>query len=159
MQLRPYRPADSDEVLELNQGAQEGVGWLDADRLEWLVGLASQVLVVEESGSVAGFAVVLRPGTAYDSVNYRWFAERYTDFGYLDRIVVASAHRRRGIAGRLYDAAEQASRPDGRLLCEVYVEPPNEPSLAFHAGRGYTEVGRLPQANGKTCTMLGKELG
>jgi predicted GNAT superfamily acetyltransferase len=32
-------------------------------------------------------------------------------------------------------------------------------SLAFHAARGYVEVGRLLQTNGKTCSMLVKELG
>lgn len=156
--LRPYEPVDAAPVLELNQGALDGVGWLDAERLDRLVGMASEVLVVADDAGVAGFAVVLPPGTAYDSVNYRWFGARYETFGYLDRIVVSPERRRRGVAGMLYDAAEDASRPAGRMVCEVYVEPPNGPSLAFHSGRGYTEVGRLLQANGKTCTMLVREL-
>jgi predicted GNAT superfamily acetyltransferase len=158
VQLRPYSAGDAESVLALNQANLHGVGPLDPERLRWLVTMTSQALVAEDHGALAGFALVFPPGTDYDSSNYAWFAERWDEFGYLDRIVVAPTHRRRGIAGLLYDAAEDGARASGRLLCEVYVEPPNEASLAFHAARGYTEVGRLLQANGKTCSMLAKEL-
>lgn len=90
------------------------------------------------------------PGTAYDSINYRWHDERLADHTYLDRIVVHDAYRRRGLASLLYDEVEQGAL----VSLEVYVDPPNEASLAFHAARGYTEVGRLPQLNGNTCVML-----
>lgn len=159
VQLRPYSAGDAATVLALNQANLDGVGPLDADRLDWLVTMTSQALVAAEAGTLAGFALVFPPRTDYDSSNYAWFGQRWDEFGYLDRIVVAPTHRRRGIAGLLYDAAEEAARPSGRLVCEVYVEPPNEASLAFHAARGYVEVGRLAQANGKTCSMLAKELG
>ena len=156
--LRPYDERDGATVLALNQSNLDGVGPLDPDRLNWLVGMADQALVADDDGTVAGYALVFGPDTDYDSTNYRWFVERFADFGYLDRIVVAPTHRRRGIGNQLYDAAEDGARTRGQLVCEVYVEPPNEASLAFHAARGYTEVGRLPQANGKTCTMLAKRL-
>jgi len=159
VRLRTYTDDDADAVLDLNQSNLDGVGPLDPDRQRWLVSMADQVLVADDGGTLAGFAFVFGPRSDYDSSNYRWFVERMDDFGYLDRIVVAPTHRRRGIAGRLYDAAEEMARHRGRLVCEVYVEPPNTPSLAFHAARGYREVGRLRQVNGKTCTMLAKELG
>jgi predicted GNAT superfamily acetyltransferase len=38
----------------------------------------------------------------------------------------------------------------------VYVDPPNEASLEFHGRRGYVEVGRLLQDNGKTVVLLVK---
>jgi predicted GNAT superfamily acetyltransferase len=158
VRLRAYTDDDADAVLALNQSNLDGVGPLDPDRQRWLVSMADDVLVADDSGTLAGFAFVFGPRTDYDSTNYRWFVERMDDFGYLDRIVVAPTHRRRGIAGMLYDTAEAVSRHRGRLACEVYVEPPNTASLAFHAARGYREVGRLLQANGKTCTMLAKEL-
>ena len=155
--------ANDDEletVLTLNQANLDGVGPLDPERLRWLLAMTAESgqALVADDGEVAGFAMVFGPATAYDSVNYRWFVERYDSFGYLDRIVVAPSHRRRGIATLLYDAAEDAARETGRLVCEVYVEPPNEASLAFHDRRGYAEVGRLAQANGKTCVMLEKAL-
>ena len=158
VRLRPYEPTDADAVLALNQANLDAVGWLDADRLEWLIGLAENALVVDEDGALAGFAITLAPGTAYDSVNYAWFAQRYADFSYLDRIVVAPAYRRSGVGSLIYDEAEAHASRRGRLTAEVYVEPPNESSLAFHRRRGYAEVGRLVQANGKTCAMFVKEL-
>ncbi len=158
MRLRAYDPSDADAVLGLNQANLEAVAWLDADRLRWLVGLAQDCLVADDDGALAGFAITLLPGTAYDSANYGWFGLRYDDFLYLDRIVVAAEHRRRGVGNLLYDAAEERARAHGRLAAEVYVEPPNEVSLEFHERRGYAEVGRLAQADGKVCSMLVKEL-
>ena len=123
-------------VLTLNQANLDGIGPLDDDRLRWLLEMAStdgQALVADD-GEIAGFAMVFEPDTAYDSSNYRWFVERYDAFGYLDRIVVAPTHRRRGV-GTLLDGearAEDGARGPGRLVCEVYVEPPNVASLAFH---------------------------
>src|SRR5690606_39219826 len=126
---------------------------VDPDRLTWLVSLAEHCFVVADGDRVAGFAMLFGPGTEYDSPNYAWFSQRYDGFGYLDRIVVDPAYRRTGVGNSLYDAAEAASKRHGRMVLEVYVEPPNQPSLAFHRSRGYVEVGRLPQENGKTCGM------
>ena len=160
MQIRELGDRDLDPVLELNQGALEGVGTLDLQRLAWIVGLSDQAIVVDDDGTIAGFCLIVRPGTAYDSPNYRWFSQRYVDFGYLDRVVVAASHRRRGVGSMMYDHVETMAGPLGQMALEVYVDPPNVVSLAFHEGRGYTEVGRLlDQANGKTSTMLLKPLG
>lgn len=155
---RPYEPSDADAVLALNQSALDAVSSLDAERLDWLVRLADHCLVVPDGDRLAGFAVMIGPGTAYDSINYAWFSERYDAFGYLDRIVVDPAYRRTGVGSGLYDAAEAASTRHGRMTLEVYVEPPNGASLGFHRSRGYAEVGRLAQPNGKTCGMFAKEL-
>jgi hypothetical protein len=158
--LRPYASTDAEEVLALNQSHLDGVGPLDPKRQEWLVSIADACLVVEDAGAVVGFVMTFGPDTDYDSRNYRWFRERYERFGYLDRVVVADTHQRRGLGRMMYDAVEPAVLGEGghgRMALEVYVEPPNVGSLAFHAARGYAEVGRLPQDNGKLVTMLVKE--
>ena len=152
MAIRPIQSFDLDAVLALNQGALDGVGTLDADRLQWIVGLADQALVADVGGDIGGFVITIAPGKAYDSPNYRWFEERFDRHCYLDRIVVAPAHRRTGIASILYDRIE-ATLP---VTLEVYAEPPNEVSLAFHAARGYQQIGRLPQDNGKVAAMFVK---
>ncbi|MGH3424238.1 MAG: GNAT family N-acetyltransferase [Nocardioidaceae bacterium] len=159
MDLRPLDPSDHETVLALNQGALEGVGTLDLERLGWIAGLAEQAVLADDGGTVAGFAITIAPGTSYDSANYRWFGGQYDDFAYLDRIVVAPGHRRRGVATLLYDTLERRASGRGRMTLEVYAEPPNAASLAFHAARGYDEVGRLDQANGKKAAMLVKALG
>lgn len=160
MQLRQITRPDHDTVLALNQGALDGVGPLDGDRLEWILGLADQMLLADDDGTIAGFALTLMPGTEYDSANYRWFCERYEAFTYLDRIVIAPSHRRQGVGTAIYDAVEAAAAEchHPRVALEVNVEPPNVASLGFHTSRGYAEVGRLEQDDGKTVAMMVKSL-
>jgi uncharacterized protein len=156
--LRPITEADVPAVLALNHRFVDLLSPLDAERLLWLVGLADHADVVEVDDQVAGFVLTMAPGAAYDSENYRWHAERYDDaFYYLDRIVIADEMRRRGLAGFVYNAMEDAARPFGRMTLEVNVDPPNLGSLAFHERRGYVEVGRLGEP-GHVVGLMAKEL-
>lgn len=142
--LRPMTPRDHPHVLALNAANVEALAPLDEDRLREIEGAADRFDVLEEDGDFAGFVVTFAPGAAYDSENYRWFAERHDrDFYYLDRIVLASAMRRRGLGSFVYDDVEATARPSGRLALEVNLVPRNDASLAFHDRRGYVEVGRL----------------
>ncbi|HEX2175693.1 MAG TPA: GNAT family N-acetyltransferase [Nocardioidaceae bacterium] len=151
--------ADIFAVLSLNAHSVDVTGPLDADRLADIRSMAVRADVVEVDGWIAAFALVLPPDAAYDSANFAWFKQRYgDDFLYLDRVVVSELHRRSGIGGRIYDAAESDAAALGRLTCEVNAEPPNEASLAFHAHRGYVEAGRLAQDSGKVTAMFVKEL-
>jgi uncharacterized protein len=151
--------ADTYAVLSLNADSVEVTGPLDSERLAKLRAMAVRADVAEVDGWVAGFALVLPPDVDYDSANFAWFCRRYgAEFLYLDRVVVSEMNRRSGIGGAIYDAAEADAVRYGRLACEVNVEPPNDASLAFHAHRGYTEVGRLSHDSGKVTSMLVKEL-
>jgi len=150
--------ADVSEVLALNEASVADLSPLDIPELTRLRRLARRDDVVEVNGQVAAFVLVFGPSADYDSANYRWFTERYADFGYLDRIVVGQQWRRRGLGRLIYDDVEKAAGSHGRLACEVNLEPPNHASLAFHAARGYVEVGRLRYDGGKVTAMLVKEL-
>lgn len=142
--LRPLTDADVPGVVALNQANLDAVSRMDEDRLGLLRGWADRFDVVEEDGEVAGFVVTFAPGSPYDSANYRWFAERHAaDFYYLDRIVFADRFRRRGLGGFVYGALERVAATHGRMTLEVNLVPRNDASLAFHAHRGYDEVGRL----------------
>jgi predicted GNAT superfamily acetyltransferase len=44
------------------------------------------------------------------------------------------------------------------MVCDVNIEPRNDASLAFHAARGYREVGRLAHGSVKAVALLSKEL-
>lgn len=145
-------------VLALNEASVRELSPLDETRLHYILDLAHAALVVEREGEVAAFAIAIGPGTPYDSANYRWFAERYERFLYLDRIAVGAAHRRRGLGALLYDAMEDAARPFGQMVCDVNVEPRNDASLAFHAARGYEDVGRLVHGQLKTVALMRREL-
>ena len=141
--LRPVSAADVPHVLALNARNVEALAPMDEERLHELRGLADRFDVVEQDGVFAGFVITFAAGTSYDSENYRWFSERYDSFCYLDRIVLLEDRRRQGLGSFVYDEVETAARPRGRLLLEVNLVPRNDVSLAFHARRGYKEVGRL----------------
>lgn len=150
--------ADADAVLRLNLDSVWALSALDSDALDRHRESAALALVCEVEARIAAFALAYAPGASYGSINYRWHADRFDDFVYLDRIAVDPAFRRRGIAGAMYDVAETTAQPHGRMVCEVYSEPPNVASLAFHAARGYREIGHLLQHNGSKCVMLEKPL-
>jgi uncharacterized protein len=158
VQVRELARADWPAVLALNEASVRELSPLEEDRLGYILALAHRSLVVEDGGEVAAFAIAVAPGTPYDSANYRWFAERYERFLYLDRIAVAAERRRRGHGALLYDAMEQAARPFGRIVCDVNVKPRNEASLAFHAARGYEDLGRLAHGELKTVALMCKAL-
>ena len=156
--LREPTRADWPRMLELNLASERELSPLEEQRLEWILSLAQSAVVAERGGEIAGFALAIPPGTAYDSENYRWFAARFERFLYLDRIVVAASQRRHGIGTRLYDAMETAAVGFERMVCEVNVVPPNPASLAFHVARGYAEIDRLEHGSEKVVALLGKEL-
>jgi predicted GNAT superfamily acetyltransferase len=150
--------ADLDAVLRLNADHVELLSELDRERLVELRARASRADVVLCDGHLAGFVLVFSPGADYDSPNYLWFAAAFgSSFDYLDRIVIDDRFRRRGLAGAAYDEVEAAAARRGRLTLEVNIDPPNEPSLAFHRGRGYREVGQLG-GPGHRVSLMAKDL-
>lgn len=158
MNAREMARADWPTVLALNEASVRELSPLDETRLRYILELAHAALVVERDGELAAFAIAIAPGTEYDSANYRWFAERYERFLYLDRIAVGAAHRRHGLGALLYDAMEEAARPFGQMVCDVNVRPRNDASLGFHAARGYQDVGRLEHGEVKTVALMRKQL-
>jgi predicted GNAT superfamily acetyltransferase len=156
MRLRPLVPDDLDEVLALNRASEPHVGPVDRDRLESIVSECTLALVADDAGALAGFVLVLGPGAAYDSPNYRWFAARHASFRYVDRVAIAPAHHRSGLGRRLYrhvfDHAAAAGAP--LVAAEVNLEPPNPVSQRFHAALGFVEVGRQETYGGAVVVQL-----
>jgi predicted GNAT superfamily acetyltransferase len=159
VQIRALTDADVEAVLALNEESVAALAPMAAEDLARFRSLTAHTLVCQLDGEVAAFAIAYAPGTAYDSVNYLWHSERFDDFLYLDRIAVSARFRRRGIASALYDAMETVARRHGRMVCEIYSDPPNHVSIAFHTARGYSEVGRLRLASGHEVVMMEKPLG
>ena len=155
--LRPVTESDHDEVLALNLAEVVNLAPMDEARLVELRDWADRFDVVEVDGRFSGFVVTVAPGTAYDSENYAWFTAAYDSFYYLDRVVLHPRVRRRGVGGRVYDELESVAAGYGRLALEVNLEPRNDASLAFHAGRGYVEVGRLGD-EAHLVSLMSKEL-
>lgn len=153
--------ADSTALLALNESCVPHVNSIGVAELAFFLEQAMACVKCVERGTLAGFMICLAPGCAYASPNYAWFDAHYTDFAYVDRLMVAPAFRRRGVAGQLYDEITAQALELGlmRLCCEVNVEPPNPQSLQFHSQLGFVEVGRQRTEGGsKEVALLVKEL-
>ena len=158
--IRPLVDADIDAVLAINEANVPEVGTVDRARMARLVE-SSIVATVVDIDAVVGFCLVLPSGTDYDSVNYRWFAERYDRFAYLDRVAIQEEARGRGLGRALYDEVEQHLVALGHLQLglEVNIDPPNEPSLAFHRRLGFVEVGQQDTPYGIRVSMQLRAVG
>ena len=155
MLLRPYRDDDLTALTAINDAAYPAVPITPESELAELAAMSTVRVVVDDDG-VAGFVFGMPPGLDYASENYRWFSARYTEFVYVDRIVVAERLRSQGIGPQLYAAVFDQARAVGAdvVLCEVNVEPPNPRSLAFHARLGFVEVGRQATKGGAVVVAL-----
>lgn len=139
--IRDTRPADFAAILALNAESVHFLSPLDATRLIALDQIAAHHRIIEIDGTVVAFLLAFREGTTYDSPNYRWFAARYSEFLYIDRVVVAGAQQGRGHGTRLYEDLFACARA-ARIVCEFDLDPPNPASARFHAQHGFREVGR-----------------
>lgn len=143
------------DILALNAESVHFLSPLTPERLAYLHAHAAYHRVVQDGGRVLAFLLAFAPGASYDSVNYRWFDARYTDFLYVDRIVVAEAARGLGLASCLYRDLFGHARAHGyaRVVCEFDVDPPNAASERFHRGFGFAEVGSQHLPGGKMVSL------
>jgi len=158
--IRTVTQPDLEEVLVLNESEVPHVGRIDIDRLRWFEEHACYFKVAKDGDRLAGFLIGLRPGTNYASPNYRWFCERYADFGYVDRVAIAAHARRRGLASILYDDFAATLPKSAKLItCEVNIRPSNAQSMRFHTQLGFSRVGTLSSDDDrKQVALLAKHL-
>jgi uncharacterized protein len=144
MQIRPAIQADFQSVLALNLESERFMSPLSFSRLELLAEQAHVHWVVEDNSSILAFLLAFREGSAYDSINYKWFSTRYQRFLYVDRIAVSLDAQGRGLGTLLYKSvfAQARSTAVQYVACEYDVDPPNPVSANFHARFGFAEVGQ-----------------
>jgi [ribosomal protein S18]-alanine N-acetyltransferase len=145
--VRPASAADADAVVELEQTCLGEDAW---SRGLVEQGIAAQIptvgyLVADVDGEVVGHAVASAAGEDAE----------------LQRIAVAPAYRRSGVASALLAEVERRVAEDGatRLLLEVRED--NTMAAAFYESRGFTEVGRRRgyYRDGAAAVVLGKKVG
>ena len=134
---RPARREDAAAVTEIyNQGIEDRVATFEteprtaADIERWFDGACAFVVVADEDGEVAGYAV----------------AHPYSDRGCYRGIGEFSVYVRRSYRGRRVGAAAmtaliEAARDKGmwKLLSRVF--PENRPSLSLMARMGFRDLG------------------
>ncbi len=158
--IREATAADAAAVLTLNNASTPHVNALSDEECAWLVAHAANYRVAEEAGGIAGFVLCLPAGTDYWSDNYKWFAARYADYLYLDRVIVAPHARRAGVGRALYNDLHRTVQGRWpRVTLEVNLRPPNPTSVTFHERMGYIAVGTREYDDGaKAVHMFTREL-
>ena len=158
--IRDVREHELDSVLALNNNAGLAILPLDSARVHDFFERAEYFRVAERDGNLAGFLVGFGSGAGHDSSNYAWFQERYPEFFYIDRIVVASRRRGGGVGRAFYaDVQSYAELRYPQLACEVFLDHGADPALLFHGSFGFREIGQhvMPGVQVR-ASMLMKEL-
>jgi predicted GNAT superfamily acetyltransferase len=160
LEIENVLSSDLDEVLLLNESEVPHVGTVDIEQMHWFADHAHYFRVARVDGKLAAFLIGMRPGSSYQSLNYRWFCDRYDEFAYVDRIAVAVPARGLGVASRLYEDFAMALPESVKVMtCEVNVLPPNDGSMRFHTRLGFRKVGTLSSDDGsKKVALLLKDL-
>jgi ribosomal protein S18 acetylase RimI-like enzyme len=145
MSIRPATPDDVDAVVSLEQQLFGTDAWSRPSVVEELTGPRRRAVVgCAPDGSVIGYAVTVRSDDVLD----------------LQRIAVAPASRRTGVARALLADVRRVGREDGahRMLLEVSAA--NEAAVSFYAAEGLVPVDRRPRyyRDGTDALVLGGPL-
>jgi uncharacterized protein len=147
-----------DAMLAINRECEAMLSPLTRLELERMIAMAYRAQVTDDGNAML---LAFDERANYGSPNFAWFRARYPRFVYVDRVAVLPAARGRGVARRFYADLLDSARTDGHALiaCEIYSDPPNPESDAFHATMGFYEVGSayLPDRN-KTVRYLIREV-
>ena len=160
LEPRLFLESDIDAALELNNLNAPAVGEIDRTQLEFLIEHSLYSFAIG-ADTLHAFCITFAPGAPYTSVNYQWFSQNYSDFVYLDRIVVSEKMRNQTLGEKLYLAVEQRMIKDRCapiLTCEVNLNPPNHGSIRFHNRIGFHEVGQQESKPGLTVSLLSKQI-
>ncbi len=145
---------DLEAMLALNNAHEREVGLSTTRAFADLIAMSFRTRVTPDGDA---FLIALAERAPEVAPNYRWFAERFDGFVYIDRVMVAERARRKGYGRLLYHDLLLAAAKAGYDLvcCEINTDPPNPVSDAFHASFGFEEVGRafLPD-RGKSVRYL-----
>lgn len=158
MKIRNALKSDLDKVLELNQAAIPHVSSETREEMEFLFTWADPFWVVEQGDELAGFMIVLQKGVDYPSLNYDFFCGNYSDFDYVDRIVISEKYQGKRMGTALYKHLFETS--DKKMItCEVNINPPNPRSMGFHKKLGFKKVAEQKTEKGqKSVAMMVKRL-
>ena len=116
--IRDVREHELDHVLALNNAAGPTILPLDTVKVGRFFDNAEYFRVAEVDGHIAGFLIALRETSEYESSNFLWFRERYPEFVYIDRIVVAKPYRGLGLGRVFYaDVTSYAETHVPQLAC------------------------------------------
>jgi len=146
---------DLPHIHNLNQGALPAVSSITINDMTQFLEMADYFRIIKEKNNIAGFLIALTPGKDYQSPNYKWFEKKYSQFMYIDRIVIDPSFQGMGLGRAFYDDLKIFSqRYTPIITCEVNLKPKNEGSLLFHKKYGFEQMGTQETDDGKKKVSL-----
>jgi predicted GNAT superfamily acetyltransferase len=136
LQVRQAGVSDEAFILALNAACVPMVGEMTPEHYRRMLGWAWRVLVADVKDTPVAFMILIRPGAAYPSDNYRWFEQ--------------------ALYARAAELAIETK--EERLTAEVNEDPPNPDSMAFHRRMGFHPLATRLSGSGKTVVMLERAL-
>jgi ribosomal-protein-alanine N-acetyltransferase len=122
--IRVFRPEDAAAVQALASSSREAAQWAAAN-YERIPEIGQQGWVVENEGMLTGFLVVRIISPEMEILN----------------LAVATESRRKGLAARLFAAAEQKAREENVSRVFLEVRTSNSAAISFYERMGFTKMG------------------
>ncbi|MBO6621629.1 MAG: GNAT family N-acetyltransferase [Balneola sp.] len=153
MIIREANTKDISEILKLNETEVPHVGSIRRKDFLKFLEIASNFIVMDIEGEIAGFMISLREGGDYGSVNYKFFNNHYKKFEYVDRIVIKEEFKGKGLGRKLYEFLFDNNETH-LVCCEVNLKPENPDSMAFHEKLGFKEKSKMITDDGKKMVSM-----
>jgi len=142
--------SDLEKILHLNQQALPAVSSVTLKEMQHFLHIVDYFKTLKVNNNIAGFLIALTPGKNYNSINYKWFENKYEKFMYIDRIVIAPSYQNNGFGTALYNDLSNFSKTNiSNITCEVNIMPPNKESMLFHTKYGFKQIGTQFTDSGK----------
>ena len=156
IQIRNTTTLDYPRIVELNDAEVQQTSAMDLTKLSALAAMSCYHKVAVVDGRVAAFLLAMPENVAYQSENYVWFAARFPQFIYVDRIVVGAEFSGLKIGSLLYQDLFSYARSHGiqNVTCEYNIQPPNPVSKSFHDKFGFRQIDTQWVANGSKQVSL-----
>ena len=146
---------DLDFILYLNQESVPAVSNSDIEMMDHFLKISEYFKVFKINNELIGFLIALLPGKDYNSVNYKWFHNKYDSFIYVDRIIINKSYQNQGYGTIFYDDLINSTKSKSMdIACEINIKPYNEKSIKFHKKYGFNEVGRKDIDSNKSVIYM-----
>ena len=101
LEIAIFKDIPKEDTLEilysLNQANTPEVGSLcSIDELKNLIELSALNFFLLDDEKIVGFIICFKEGSAYHSLNYKFFSDSENKFLYIDRVVIKKEYRRMG---------------------------------------------------------------
>ena len=156
IRIRDVQHSDFNEIKRLNDDFVHFTSPMSLRRIAELDQMSFYHRLVCREQQVCGFLLAMTAGASYNSENYQWFAQRLSNFVYIDRIVIDRQQQGMKLGQLLYSHLFDFAGKAGieQACCEYNLKPENRRSAVFHSQFGFQQMDKLVCADGKKVLSM-----